>query len=356
VSDITTAWNLWWEQSEWFMQSSTGRPKWNSAARTGQIWTLFGEAVLYPTGRPHVFCLRCGCALQHPSIGPIGTKHLSNHADTRMCKSIPIPIHTQSPITYRPFHRAQDTLSLTRPFSNIAFEEEIVRVIIDSNWSFRTVERSSFQRFIQFLRPETVITTRYKFRTIFHEQSNQAKHAILSGLNNTTKISLALDAWTANNHLCFLAVKAYFINDKWQLKERLLDFIPVRGSHTGEAMARALNDLLTFTGTKDRLLAITCDNAGNNGTLASHLEETLENDGIVWSAKENIIPCVAHIINLVVQDIILHLKLAASEQMENGRRLERRHIAEIDDTASVPNSLRKVISFITVFYHILTSN
>jgi hypothetical protein len=121
-------------------------------------------------------------------------------------------------------------------------------------------------------------------------------------------------------------------------------------------MARALNDLLTFTGTKDRLLAITCDNAGNNGTLASYLEETLENDGIVWSAKENIILCVAHIINLVVQDIILHLKLAASEQMENGRRLERRHIAEIDDTASVPNSLRKVISFITVFYHILISN
>jgi hypothetical protein len=94
VSDITTAWNLWWEQSEWFMQSSTGRPKWNSAARTGQIWTLFGEVVLYPTGRPHVFCLRCGCALQHPSIGLIGTKHLSNHVDTRMCKSIPIPIYT----------------------------------------------------------------------------------------------------------------------------------------------------------------------------------------------------------------------------------------------------------------------
>jgi hypothetical protein len=37
VSDITTAWNLWWEQSEWFMQSSTRRPKWNSAARTSQI-------------------------------------------------------------------------------------------------------------------------------------------------------------------------------------------------------------------------------------------------------------------------------------------------------------------------------
>jgi hypothetical protein len=46
-------------------------------------------------------------------------------------------------------------------------------------------------------------------------------------------------------------------------------------------MARALNNLLTFTRIKDRLLAITCDNAGNNSTLASYLEETLENDGII---------------------------------------------------------------------------
>jgi hypothetical protein len=46
-------------------------------------------------------------------------------------------------------------------------------------------------------------------------------------------------------------------------------------------MARALNNLLIFTRIKDRLLAIIYDNAGNNGILTSHLEETLENNGIV---------------------------------------------------------------------------
>jgi hypothetical protein len=177
---------------------------------------------------------------------------------------------------------------------------------------------------------------------MFHERSDAAKRSILSDINKTTKISLTLDAWTANNHLCFLAIKVYFINDKWQLVERLLDFIPMRGSHTGEAMAKEVHNLLTFTNTKHRLLGITCDNAGNNGTLATHLEIQLDEDEIEWSAKENVILYIAHIINLVVQDIILHLKLAASEQIENGRRLERRHIAEINAEASVPNSLRKV--------------
>jgi hypothetical protein len=49
---------------------------------------------------------------------------------------------------------------------------------------------------------------------MFHEQSNAAKRSILSNLNKTTKVSLALDTWTANNYLYFLAIKVYFINNK----------------------------------------------------------------------------------------------------------------------------------------------
>jgi hypothetical protein len=79
---------------------------------------------------------------------------------------------------------------------------------------------------------------------MFHERSNAVKRSILLDINKITKILLALDAWTANNYLCFLAIKVYFINDKWQLVERLLDFIPMRGSHTGEAIAKEVHNLL----------------------------------------------------------------------------------------------------------------
>jgi hypothetical protein len=115
---------------------------------------------------------------------------------------------------------------------------------------------------------------------MFHERSDAAKRSILSDINKITKILLALDAWTANNYLCFLAIKVYFINDKWQLVERLLDFIPMRGSHTGEAIAKEVHNLLIFINTKHRLLGITCDNASNNGTLATHLEIQLDEDEI----------------------------------------------------------------------------
>jgi hypothetical protein len=121
----------------------------------------------------------------------------------------------------------------------------------------------------------------------------------------------------------------------------------MRGSHTSEAIAGEVHQVLLDTDIKRQLLGITCDNASNNSTLVAELEGLLEESGIIWNAKENTIPCVAHIINLVVQDIIKHLKLAASEQMENGYRLERRHIAEIQVQTSVPNSLRKVYTHLS---------
>ena len=98
---------------------------------------------------------------------------------------------------------------------------------------------------------------------------------------------------------------------------------------------------------KSRLLAVTCDNASNNGTLTRTLQATLEEDRISWSSVENTIPCLAHIINLVVQDIIKHLQLAASAEVEEGETLQRRHVEEIMPQSSVLNSLRKVCLYLS---------
>ena len=180
--------------------------------------------------------------------------------------------------------------------------------------------------------------------SMFRSQHEEAKRSILNDLGKTTKISIALDAWSASNHLCFLAVKGYYINQQWQLQEKLLDFLPMRGRHTGISMAEELLQVLTDTGTQSQLLALTCDNASNNSVLARTVQTKLENIDIHWSSKENTIPCLAHIINLVVQDIIRHLKLAVTIEVGARDTLQRRHIREIESHMSIPNSLRKVCS------------
>lgn len=339
------AWQEWWEKTEWALTPGIQKPRWNSLSRTGQVWFYFGEAAQASNGRPFVFCLRCSFALQHPQVNSIGTKHMTNHLDSKQCQRSPSYTHTQS---IAQIAQVQQNIQQKHQFTTIPafsvqqFNEELVRVIVDNNWSFRTVERASFNRFIQFLRRGISIPRRSKFTQLLREQFQDYQKSLLNDLGKTTKISIALDGWSANNHLSFLAIKAYYITDSWQAKEKLLDFIPIRGSHTGSSMAAELLQVLSNTDTQQRLLAITADNAGNNGTLRTTIEQTLRQKDITWKAEENTIPCLAHVINLVVQDIIRHLRLTTTHDDNSVSTLRKRDLKDIQKAVSVPNSLRKV--------------
>jgi hypothetical protein len=142
------------------------------------------------------------------------------------------------------------------------------------------VEKPSFQRFIQFLQPKAVIISCYKFGQLFYKQYTEATAILLSNLKENTKISIALNAWTSNNHLSFLAIKGYYINNSWQLREKLLDFIPMHRKHTGASIAKEVIKVLGRTNTTNQLLGLTCDNASNNSVLSQLLEENLKKQNL----------------------------------------------------------------------------
>jgi hypothetical protein len=219
-AEVLSAWNEWWNLTEWVRNAETSTPRWNSPTRFGQVWARVGEAADSSNGHPYVYCFNCGLILQHPAAKKgIGTKHLINHLKTQSCLATLVPAHSTSVEPLPQFNQRQQrqTTAIVPVFTTLAFEEELVRAVIDNNWSFRTVERLSFQRFIQFLRPNTAIISRYKFKTMFHNQFEEARVTLLNSLGPTTKISIALDAWSATNHLSFLAVKGYYISQEWTL-------------------------------------------------------------------------------------------------------------------------------------------
>ena len=86
-------------------------------------------------------------------------------------------------------------------------------------------------------------------------------------------------------------------------------------------MADVLYNVLERFSITKRLLCITTDNAGNNGTMRKELEELLNNLDInnSWSSESTKIPCLAHVIQLVVKAILgaFDIKPAESEDFDN---------------------------------------
>jgi hypothetical protein len=75
-------------------------------------------------------------------------------------------------------------------------------------------------------------------------------------------------------------------------------------------------------------MACTTDNASNNDTMMNALEKTCDERNIAFSAYNNHVRCLAHIINLAAQDALSTLKVGYVEN-ENEIMLNNDEISEV---------------------------
>src|ERR1043165_5324816 len=65
------------------------------------------------------------------------------------------------------------------------------------------------------------------------------KNFLFKSNNTPEKISFVLDAWTSSNMLSFFGIICHYIDSDWKLKDILVDFVCLEGSHSGENLANS---------------------------------------------------------------------------------------------------------------------
>jgi hypothetical protein len=98
-----------------------------------------------------------------------------------------------------------------------------------------------------------------------------------------------------------VAITARYIDPSFQIREYLLAFENLIGSHSGEYLATTLLDVLNTYDITNKLGCITSDNASNNAAMTRELQRKLRAIGIEWDPSTCHIPYMAHIVNLCVQ-------------------------------------------------------
>lgn len=128
-----------------------------------------------------------------------------------------------------------------------------------------------------------------------------------------------------------MAITGYFIDDDWQYREVLLGFKPAPGSHTGENLCAILLNVLQEHQIQDRILAITADNASNNDTLFTALQQSVS-DSVTLIR----VPCLAHVIQLSLNKLLDRMNAAPkNETTEQRWTNERSQKARANATASL---------------------
>ena len=150
-------------------------------------------------------------------------------------------------------------------------------------------------------------------------------------LELASSISLSLDVWTSPNHIPVFAIIGHWITPNYVKKEALFEFQALKGVHSGENIAGITLGTLDRLDVLQKLLAITADNASNNDTLVEHLHHQLlqQFDDEVdleygnarpimrFRGKKHCIQCIAHVLNLIVHQILASLKTGTVKEAKD---------------------------------------
>lgn len=186
----------------------------------------------------------------------------------------------------------------------------MVEWIVLCDQKFDVVEKPAFRRLIHTLNPVADLisdkTVQADILLTFGEKMEVLKNRLpeIPGA-----ISITMDGWTSRNVLSFVAIRGHWLDKDWNYNSTLLDFAKVEGEHSGYKLKTIFEDCLTRYGIPfSKILGITVDNATNNDTFFHWLEE----HGIAVDVSQ--IRCLAHIMNLSVQDMLKCLKAPFAEE------------------------------------------
>ncbi|CAI7891282.1 unnamed protein product [Closterium sp. NIES-54] len=108
----------------------------------------------------------------------------------------------------------------------------------------------------------------------YGEAAREDMRQLLVGDGLVGRMSLTFDIWTGENNVAFMGVTAHYVTSDFQLKQAVIDFRELKGSHTGDLIADELEEVLREWGLEKMLFAVTCDNAKNNSRAMPISKET----------------------------------------------------------------------------------
>lgn len=228
-----------------------------------------------------------------------------------------------------------------------------------SRLPFQFIEHPEFRDVITFARlapTQPHIPSAKTIRSRLQEYVQKQQQSILQKLPPNAKLSLALDCWTSPFRQAFMAVTGYFLDQHWQYQEVLLGFEPLSGSHSGVNLSDVVLKLLRQHKIADRVLAVTTDNASNNNTLMSSIQESLQSLELNNGSTIVRVPCIAHVIQLSLNDLLGKLKaIPKNENVEMDWSDERfRSLRVRQQKREIVDTLNKVCPYFLTLLTILT--
>nr|KYP61442.1 Putative AC transposase [Cajanus cajan] len=181
----------------------------------------------------------------------------------------------------------------------------ISMMIIEHDLPYSFIERKRFRELIQYLHPDAKIPSRRVATSNINKMYECEKEKLKLVLSKLPgRINLTSDVWTSCTTEGYISLTAHYVDQNWKLHSKMLNFSHFPPPHSGREMAKIIYGFLEDWGIETKIFSLTLDNASSNDKMQDYLKERLllQNDGLLCGGEFFHIRCVAHILNLIVQE------------------------------------------------------
>lgn len=221
---------------------------------------------------------------------------------------------------------------------------DLARMIILHGYPLAMVEHVGFRAFIKNLQPlfELVTLNRVEADCIeIYEKERKKMNEMLDKLPG--KISLSADVWTATDYAEYLCLTSNYIDESWQLRRRILNFIQIDPSHTQDMLSQAVMSCLMDWDIDRKLFSMILDSSSTCDNIASRIGERLMQNRFLYCKGQLFdIRCVVDILNVMSQ-----IALGGISEIVNKIRETSRYIKSSQTVQGKFHEMAKEVGIMT---------
>lgn len=139
----------------------------------------------------------------------------------------------------------------------------VLKFVVKGLQTFSVVDLQAFKDLIQDLQPNATIMSRPTLRSSIAEATKSMKKKLIAAMSEVEYIATTTDCWTTRRR-SFIGITAHWLDpDSLDRRSVALACRQLKGSHTFDVLAAALNDIHAEYQIRDKIVKTTTDNGSN---------------------------------------------------------------------------------------------
>ncbi|XP_038682448.1 zinc finger BED domain-containing protein RICESLEEPER 1-like [Tripterygium wilfordii] len=183
---------------------------------------------------------------------------------------------------------------------------DLARMIILHGYPLAMVEDVGFRVFVKNLQPSFELVSLNRVEADCMEIFAKEKQKVYEVLDKLPgKISIAADVWAALDNAEYLCLTAYYTDDTWHLRKKILSFIMIDPSQTEDSHAEVVMTCLMDWDIDRKLFSMTFDNGLTNDGIVNRIRDRLSLNRFLYCNGQLFdVRCVSNVLNLMVHDAL----------------------------------------------------